>query len=281
MIQKPTQKQIDNLISIALNEDIGPGDITTRSIVSEDQIFEAEILALNDMILCGLNIFKSVFYRLDTNVCFSEVSFDDGDKVLSGSSILRLKGNGIALLEGERVALNLLQRLCGIATFTHDYVRCAGPIEVFDTRKTIPGLRVFEKYAVLCGGGKNHRFGLYDAILIKDNHIKAAGGIVNAVEKVRKHNKTTIPIEVETTSIDEVHDAIKAKCSTIMLDNMSLQNIKDAVKLISGRAIIEVSGKISLKNIGELSNIGVDCVSIGALTHSSKASDISMNFIVR
>jgi len=216
---------------------------------------------------------------LDSNVCYSSYSFKDGDYVTSGSSILRVKGRAVALLEGERLALNILQRLCGIASLTREYVDRADPVEILDTRKTTPGLRVFEKYAVHCGGGKNHRFGLYDAILVKDNHIKAAGGIIQAVEKVRDYYKNKIAIEVETANIDEVNDAIKAKCDIIMLDNMSLQKIKEAVQLIDGRARVEVSGNVSFANLELLSKTGIDCVSVGALTHSSKAADISMSFL--
>ena len=279
MYLEPKKEEIDNLINIGLNEDIGLGDITTRSIVSADQIYEAEILARNNMVLCGLDITKAVFHHLDSNAYYSGISFNDGDIVPGGSNILRIKGRGIALLEGERLALNILQRLCGIASLTREFVERADSVEILDTRKTTPGLRVFEKYAVHCGGGKNHRFGLHDAVLIKDNHIKAAGGIIQAVKKVKKNNGSGMSIEVETTTLDEVKDAIEAKSDTIMLDNMSLQKIKEAVQLIDGKARIEVSGTVSLANIADLSKTGINCVSVGALTHSSKAADVSMNFI--
>ena len=279
MYLEPKKEEIDNLINIGLNEDIGLGDITTRSIVSADQIYEAEILARNNMVLCGLDITKAVFHHLDSNAYYSGISFNDGDIVPGGSNILRIKGRGIALLEGERLALNILQRLCGIASLTREFVERADSVEILDTRKTTPGLRVFEKYAVHCGGGKNHRFGLHDAVLIKDNHIKAAGGIIQAVKKVKKNNGSGMSIEVETTTLDEVKDAIEAKSDTIMLDNMPLQKIKEAVQLIDGRARIEVSGTVSLANISDLSKTGVDCVSVGALTHSPNSADISMNFI--
>lgn len=279
MNQKPNHEQIDKLIKAGLNEDIGSGDVTTRSIVSADQIYEAEILARNNMVLCGLSIFKAVFSHLDTKVSYSDETFKDGDNVPGGTIILKMKGRGIALLEGERVALNILQRLCGIASLTQEFVKRAGPVEILDTRKTTPGLRIFEKYAVHCGGGKNHRFGLYDAVMIKDNHIKAAGGISQAVEKVRNHHGAEMTVEVETTNLDEVKDAIKAKSDIIMLDNMSLEDIRSAVRLIEGRARIEVSGNITLERLEALSCVGIDCVSVGLLTHSPKAADISMNFI--
>ena len=275
----PSKEQIDNLITIALDEDIGLGDITTRSIVSPDAIYVAEILIRENLVLCGLDILKSVFLKLDPDVIFLNDCFSDGDYIKSNTKILDIKANGVALLEGERVALNILQRLCGIATLTKQYVEKADPVQILDTRKTTPGLRSFEKYAVSCGGGKNHRFGLYDAVLIKDNHIKASGGIIQAVKKVKENNNIGIKIEVETTTLDEVRDAIKAKSDIIMHDNMSMDDIKEAVSIIDGRARIEVSGMISIDQLGALSKIDIDCVSIGALTHSSKASDISMNFL--
>ena len=275
----PSKEQIDNLITIALDEDIGLGDITTRSIVSPDAIYVAEILIRENLVLCGLDILKSVFSKLDPDVIFSNDCFSDGDYIKSNTKILDIKANGVALLEGERVALNILQRLSGIATLTKQYTKRADPIQILDTRKTTPGLRSFEKYAVSCGGGKNHRFGLYDAVLIKDNHIKASGGIVQAVKKVKKNHNNSIQIEVETTTLIEVREAIEAKSDIIMLDNMSMDDIKEAVSIIDGRARIEVSGLISIDQLGALSKIDIDCVSIGALTHSSKASDISMNFL--
>ena len=275
----PSKEQIDNLIAIALDEDIGLGDITTRSIVSPDAIYVAEILIRENLVLCGLDILKSVFSKLDPDVIFLNDCFSDGDYIKSNTKILDIKANGVALLEGERVALNILQRLSGIATLTNQYTKRADPIQILDTRKPTPGLRSFEKYAVSCGGGKNHRFGLYDAVLIKDNHIKASGGIIQAVKKVKKNHNNSIQIEVETTTLVEVREAIEAKSDIIMLDNMSMDDIKEAVSIIDGRARIEVSGLISIDQLGALSKIDIDCVSIGALTHSSKASDISMNFL--
>ena len=275
----PSKEQIDNLITIALDEDIGLGDITTRSIVSHDAIYVAEILTRENIVLCGLDILKSVFSKLDPDVSFSDDCFGDGDCIKSNTKIIVIKANGIALLEGERVALNILQRLSGIATLTNQYAKSAYPIQILDTRKTTPGLRSFEKYAVSCGGGKNHRFGLYDAILIKDNHIKASGGIIQAVNKVKERHDNSIQIEVETSTLAEVREALEAKSDIIMLDNMSIDNIKKAVHIIDGRARTEVSGSISIDQLSMLSKINIDYVSVGALTHSSKASDISMNFL--
>ena len=280
MFKEPNKQQIDSLIKLALNEDVGLGDITTRSIVSAGDIFEAEILAKNDMVLCGLDIFKAVFCHLDTFVSYYDDIFKDGDFIKSGTIFLKMKGRGVALLEGERVALNIIQRLCGIASLTKQYVDRAKPIKILDTRKTTPGIRIFEKYAVHCGGGVNHRFGLFDAILIKDNHIKAAGGIIQAITTVRKINKNLMEIEVEASTIEEVKDAIVAKSDTIMLDNMTIEEIIKSVEIIGGKAKIEVSGSISLQKIDTLSKFDINFISIGSLTHSPKASDISMNFIL-
>ena len=279
MDKRLNQKEIEKLIKIGLEEDIGLGDITSRSILSPDDVYVAEILTRENIVLCGLNILKSVFLTLDPDIDFSDDTFNDGDNLKNNTKIISIKGKGIALLEGERVALNILQRLCGIATLTKEYVDKANPVKILDTRKTTPGLRLFEKYAVSCGGGKNHRFGLYDAVLIKDNHIKAAGGIIKAVEKIKKNYNNSIQIEVETTTLSEVNDAIIAKSDIIMLDNMPLEDIKKAVNLIDGRASIEVSGSISVDQLNALSKVNIDFVSIGALTHSPKASDISMNFL--
>ena len=279
MDKRLNQKEIEKLIKIGLEEDIGLGDITSRSILSPDDINVAEVLTRENIVLCGLNILKSVFLTLDPDIDFSDDRFNDGDNLKSNTKIISIKGKGIALLEGERVALNILQRLCGIATLTKEYVDKANPVKILDTRKTTPGLRLFEKYAVSCGGGKNHRFGLYDAVLIKDNHIKAAGGIIKAVEKIKKNYNNSMQIEVETTTLSEVNDAIIAKSDIIMLDNMPLEDIKRAVNLIDGRASIEVSGSISVDQLNALSKVNIDFVSIGALTHSPKASDISMNFL--
>ena len=279
MDKRLNQKEIEKLIKIGLEEDIGLGDITSRSILSPDDVYVAEILTRENIVLCGLNILKSVFLTLDPDINFSDDTFNDGDNLKNNTKIISIKGKGIALLEGERVALNILQRLCGIATLTKEYVEKANPVRILDTRKTTPGLRLFEKYAVSCGGGKNHRFGLYDAVLIKDNHIKAAGGIIKAVEKIKKNYNNSIQIEVETTTLSEVSDAIIAKSDIIMLDNMPLEDIKKAVNLIDGRASIEVSGSISVDQLNALSKVNIDFVSIGALTHSPKASDISMNFL--
>ena len=280
MLNKPLKPaDIETLIDSALNEDIHSGDITTRNILSKDQACEAELIAKDFLILSGLEILKALFLRLDAETIFISEPFKDGDSVKKGSTIIKFRCNGIKILEGERTGLNILQWLSGIATLTRKYVDKAYPVIVLDTRKTTPGLRVFEKYAVSCGGGTNHRFGLYDAVMIKDNHIKAAGSIFRAVEKMREALGNQNTIEVETQNLEEVREALDNKVSIIMLDNMSIDMIHEAVKLIDGRAKIEISGGVTLENLEEISKTGADFVSVGALTHSASAVDISMNIV--
>ncbi len=274
----PNQKQIRNWIEQGLKEDLGEGDITTDNIVPNDLVWQAEIIAKETIIICGIEIFKNTFLALDVNtICTSY--FSDGDLIESGQKILSLKGRARVLLKGERTALNILQRLSGIATSTNEFVKLADKIKILDTRKTTPGLRIFEKYAVACGGGENHRFGLFDAVMIKDNHIKAAGSIKEAVSKIRKNLNETYKIEVEVSNLNEVEEAISCKVDRIMLDNMSLEKMKEAIYRIDKKAEIEVSGGINIETVKQLSGLDLDFISIGALTHSSKAADISMNFL--
>ena len=280
MLNKPLMTaDIESLINIALEEDIHNGDITTRNIISPGQLGEAELTAKETLILSGLEIFKTLFLKLDSGTTFLSEPFKDGDTLEKGSTIIKFRCDGVKILEGERSGLNILQWLSGIATLTRKYVDKAQPVIVLDTRKTTPGLRVFEKYAVCCGGGTNHRFGLYDAVMIKDNHIKSAGSIFQAVGKVREAlgNKNTI--EVETQNLDEVQDALDNNVDIIMLDNMSIDCIREAVKVIDGRAKVEISGGVNLESLEEISKTGADFVSVGALTHSAPAVDISMNII--
>ena len=280
MLNKPLMTaDIESLINIALEEDIHSGDITTRNIISPGQLGEAELTAKETLILSGLEIFKTLFLKLDSGTAFLSEPFKDGDTLEKGSTIIKFRCDGVKILEGERSGLNILQWLSGIATLTRKYVDKAQPVIVLDTRKTTPGLRVFEKYAVCCGGGTNHRFGLYDAVMIKDNHIKSAGSIFQAVGKVREAlgNKNTI--EVETQNLDEVQDALDNNVDIIMLDNMSIDCIREAVKVIDGRAKVEISGGVNLESLEEISKTGADFVSVGALTHSAPAVDISMNII--
>jgi len=280
MLNKPLMTaDIESLINIALEEDIHSGDITTRNIISPGQLGEAELTAKETLILSGLEIFKTLFLKLDSGTAFLSEPFKDGDTLEKGSTIIKFRCDGVKILEGERSGLNILQWLSGIATLTRKYVDKAQPVIVLDTRKTTPGLRVFEKYAVCCGGGTNHRFGLYDAVMIKDNHIKSAGSIFQAVGKVREAlgNKNTT--EVETQNLDEVQDALDNNVDIIMLDNMSIDCIREAVKVIDGRAKVEISGGVNLESLEEISKTGADFVSVGALTHSAPAVDISMNII--
>ena len=235
------------------------------------------MIARETMILCGLDAFKAVFKKLDSNVTFTSENFNDGDEVVAGKTIIKVDCDVIPLLEGERSALNILQWLSGIATLTHKYVKQVAPVKILDTRKTTPGLRIFEKYAVACGGAINHRFGLYDQVLIKDNHIEAAGGISNAVSAVRKNVPDDKKIEVEVQSIEEVNEALESSVDIIMLDNMALDMMRQCITLINGKAKTEISGGVTFERLEEISTTGADFVSIGALTHSAPAVDISMN----
>ena len=271
------EKTINLLVMNALAEDIHDGDVTTRSIFLENKPTKAEVIARETMILCGLDVFQAVFKKLDAKVTFSSGKFSDGDEVLAGEIIIKVQCGVVPLLEGERSALNILQWLSGIATLTDRYVKKVAPVKVLDTRKTTPGLRVFEKYAVACGGAINHRFGLYDQVLIKDNHIEAAGGISNAVSAIRKNVSENKKIEVEVQSVEEVKEALESHVDIIMLDNMVLDTMHQCITLIDGKAKTEISGGITFDRLEEISTTGADFVSIGALTHSAPAVDISMN----
>ena len=264
------------LIRLALEEDIGPGDVTTDALINKDRVATGVIFAKEPIIVAGLEVAQEVFTTLDPSMRF-ETGFQDGDRVESGDEILTASGKLRALLAGERTALNFLQRLSGIATLTRQYVdQVAGSnVRLTDTRKTTPGWRRLEKYAVKIGGGHNHRFGLYDAVLIKDNHIAACGGITEAVAKVRK-SRPRLQIEVEVSDLDQVKEAIENRVDIIMLDNMETNDIRQAVRLVDHRALIEVSGGVGLERLAEIADIGVDIISIGALTHSARAVDISM-----
>jgi nicotinate-nucleotide pyrophosphorylase (carboxylating) len=270
---------IESLINNALEEDIQSGDITTRNIRSPGQLCEAELIAKETLILSGMGIFKTLFLKLDSQTVFLSEPFQDGDLVEEGAMILKFQCDGVKTLEGERSGLNILQWLSGIATLTRKYVDKASPVTVLDTRKTTPGLRVFEKYAVGCGGGTNHRFGLYDEVMIKDNHIKSAGSISRAIEKVREGLGPQTKIEIETQNLDGVQEALEKEVNVIMLDNMAIDMIRESVKLINGRAKVEISGCVTLEKLDEISRTGADFVSVGALTHSAPSVDISMNII--
>jgi nicotinate-nucleotide pyrophosphorylase (carboxylating) len=267
---------IKSLIARALAEDLGAGDITSEATIPAESASEAVILAKQDLVLAGTDVAREVFHYLDPKIQFSSFT-KDGDAIRSGTELARLSGNTRNLLAGERVALNLLQHMSGIATLTAAYVdRLKGlKAEVLDTRKTLPGLRHLEKYAVRMGGGKNHRMGLYDMILIKDNHIKAAGSITKAMERARK--KPGQPkVEVETGNLNQVREALASKADIIMLDNMPLDLMREAVTIIKGQALVEASGNATLDTIRAIAETGVDYISSGSLTHSAPAADISM-----
>jgi nicotinate-nucleotide pyrophosphorylase (carboxylating) len=267
----------ERLIRLALEEDIGPGDVTTDTLIEPDRVERATIVAKESFVLAGLELAQEVFRSLDSAMSF-DTSSHDSDSIESGDEILKVTGKLHALLTGERTALNFLQRLSGIATFTRKFVdRTRGSgVRITDTRKTTPGWRKLEKYAVRMGGARNHRFGLYDGILIKDNHIKACGGITEAVERVRKNQGQFLRIEVEVTDLKEVEEALKSGVDIIMLDNMDINGIKKSIGFIGDRALVEVSGGVGLDSVAELAATGVDIISIGALTHSARAVDISM-----
>ena len=271
------ESSIEALVKKTLKEDIENGDITTRNIFSKEKLAVAEVIAREPMILCGLDIFQAVFIKLTPDVKFSSKNYKDGDEVNAEETIIRVQCDVVSLLEGERSALNILQWLSGISTLTNRYVKKAKPIKILDTRKTTPGLRVFEKYAVVCGGGNNHRFGLYDQVLIKDNHIEVAGSITKAVKLIKEKIAKDNIIEVEVKTIEEVEEALNNNVDIIMLDNMDINIMKQAIKKINGKAKIEISGGVTYERLGEISKIGADFISIGALTHSAAAIDISMN----
>lgn len=269
---------IKRAIDLAIEEDVWSGDITTDSIVSQTKISTAYLIMKANGVISGLDIIKEVFLRFDNNLVWKPF-FSDGDYVKSKDIILEITANHRALLTAERTALNILQRMSGIATETALYVKELErtKTKILDTRKTVPGLRVLDKLAVKHGGGTNHRMGLYDMVMIKDNHIKIAGSITKAVEQIRQINGCGMKIEVETTNLEQVKEAIDCNVDIIMLDNMSCDKMIKAVKLISDRAKIEASGNMTLSRVKEVALTGVDYISVGALTHSVTALDISMN----
>ena len=271
---------IDKIIEQALLEDIGTGDITTEFIISSNLTAKGIIKASEEGVIVGLDIACLVFNKLDPEIVFRE-KIKDGTKVARGKVLAEISGSARTILKGERVALNFLQRMSGIATITSKFCQQVKdfPVRIVDTRKTTPGLRILEKYAVLMGGGYNHRFGLYDAVLIKDNHIAVAGGIKSAVNSVRKQISHTIKIEVEVENLSQLQKALEMKVDIIMLDNMDLDTMKEAVKMAKGKAIIEASGGITLEKVRTIAQTGVDLISIGALTHSVKSLDISMEIL--
>ena len=271
---------VDKIIERALLEDIGTGDITTKSIIPSNLKAKGIIKTFGEGVVAGLGIACLVFKKLDSDITFQE-KIKDGTKVARGKVLAEITGPARTILKGERVALNFLQRMSGIATITSKFCQEVKdfPVRIVDTRKTTPGLRILEKYAVRMGGGYNHRFGLYDAVLIKDNHIAVAGGIKSAVNSVRKQISHTVKIEVEVENLSQFQEALEMKVDIIMLDNMNLDTMKEAVKMVKGKVLIEASGGITLEKARKIAQTGVDLISIGALTHSVKSLDISMEII--
>jgi nicotinate-nucleotide pyrophosphorylase (carboxylating) len=273
--------QVRQLIQVAIEEDLGRGDVTTEATITEHVISHARLATKQELVLAGMEVFTEVFAQLDSAVQI-EPARKDGDLLGVGTVIAELTGPARSLLAGERVALNFLQRLSGIATLTRRYVDAVSGynVGIVDTRKTTPGWRLLEKYAVRVGGGKNHRHDLGDGILIKDNHIVAAGGIGHAIELARKHSHHLLKVEVEVETLQQVEEALQAGADVIMLDNMPPTQLAEGVKLIGGRALVEASGGISLESVVDVARTGVDLISVGKLTHSAPAADIHVEFDV-
>lgn len=268
-----------NIIYSALEEDIGQGDVTTNLLIPEDRKSKAYCIAKENFVLAGLPFVREVFRILDPSILFKTL-YNDGSRVKKGNIIAEISGKTCVILKGERVSLNILQRLSGIATLTNRYVEKTRGLKakIVDTRKTTPCHRFMEKYAVKVGGGYNHRFGLFDGILIKDNHIKTLGSIKKAVREAKKGHHL-FKIEVEVKNLKELKEAIESGADIIMLDNMSVRDMKEAVKIAKGRVMLEASGNISLENVREVAETGVDLISVGALTHSAPAVDISLKIV--
>lgn len=268
---------LDRLIEQALLEDIHTGDITTQAVVPGCRPASARLIAKEPLVLAGLFVAEQVFRRINRDVVFSACCAE-GCRAGKGDILASVAGDAADLLMAERVALNLLQRMCGIATLTSRYVQAVSGTKarIVDTRKTTPGLRAVEKYAVRVGGGINHRTGLYDGVLIKENHIAAAGGIAEAVSRARAYIPHTLKIEIETETPGQVEEALAAGADIIMLDNMDCDTMRDCVALIGGRAQVEASGGVNLETVRAIAETGVDIISVGALTHSARAMDISM-----
>jgi len=273
----PSQIKIQQIIEQALQEDIGRGDVTTDSIIPPDLYFEGEFIAKSDGILAGLEVTRLCFQQMDKRIIFS-TSLHDGERVSRGEVFAVINGPARGILSAERVALNFLQRMSGIATMTHQFVRAVEGTAaiILDTRKTAPGLRILDKWAVQLGGGRNHRFGLYDMVLIKDNHITVARGITAAVNRVRENMQNDLLIEVEVKNLDELREALSLQVDRILLDNMSIEDMQQAARQVNHRIPLEASGNVQLDNVAAIARTGVDYISVGTLTHSFTALDISL-----
>ena len=270
----------DALIETALKEDMPQGDITSENIIPADSESEAIILAKEEGVLAGIDVAERVFHKIDPSIVFKK-NLNDGQRFRNGQTLATIQGSSISLLKGERTALNFLQRMSGIATTTQKFVRAlqGTKTKILDTRKTTPGLRSLEKYAVKMGGGMNHRFNLSEMVLIKDNHLRIVGSVSQAVKSAKERIKPGVRVEVEATSIEEVQEAVQSGADMIMLDNMPKDAMKEVVKRVKGKVPLEVSGKVSLRRIKEIASLGVDFISVGSLTHSSKSVDISIEFL--
>lgn len=273
---------VDPLIRSALAEDIGAGDVTTAAVLTGAEAGTARAVAKADMVLAGIDVFRRTFLFLDPDIRFS-MYLEDGREIKRGEILAEMSGRLASILIAERTSLNFLQRMSGIATTTRRYVQAVAGTRarILDTRKTAPGLRVLDKYAVRIGGGGNHRFALYDGVLIKDNHITAAGGVTPAIQRARRNISHTLKIEVEVKNIGEVREALSSGADAVMLDNMTPEAVSEAVRLIGGRVPVEASGNVTLANVRQIAETGVDFISVGALTHSVTAADISLLVSVR
>jgi len=273
------QVAVDRIIKNALIEDIGTGDVTTEATIQPGTSTRAQFVAKEDFLLAGINVAGRVFRHLDATTAY-EPLIQDGQSVKRGEVLAWIKGDAAMLLQAERVALNLLQRMCGVATLTAQFVAAVEGTDavVVDTRKTTPGLRMLEKYAVQMGGGGNHRMALYDGVLIKENHVAAAGGISAAVSRARQNVPHTLKVECEVRDLDEVAEALDAGADILLLDNMTLEQLRAAVDLVDGRAVTEASGGVNLETVRDIAETGVRLISVGALTHSYRSVDISMLF---
>jgi len=274
------------IIQKALDEDIGRGDITSQAIIPPSSISKAEIISHEEGVLAGVEIAKEVFRLLSPRHLTFTSSLKDGELLTEGRCILRFEADSLVILKGERVALNFLQRLSGIATLTRKFVDLVSPfgVRILDTRKTTPNLRILEKYAVRVGGGFNHRFGLDNGILIKDNHIRILGGIKKAVQMARRNNHPFLKVEVEVSDVSQVEEAIESDTDAIMLDNMSEEEMREVVNKIRRRKreiLIEASGDVSLENVKDVASTGVDLISVGRITHSAPSLDINLKIVER
>jgi nicotinate-nucleotide pyrophosphorylase (carboxylating) len=272
--------QVERIIRLALDEDLGPGDVTTDALVESRARGKASLIPREEVVLAGFPVFKRVFLQLSPEIEF-ETYYGEGDLVPAGKRVCLIKGHLSSILKAERTALNFLQRMSGVATLTRAYVlkARASKTRILDTRKTAPGLRCLDKYAVAIGGGLNHRRGLFDGILIKDNHIAVAGSVAKAVERVRKKAPHTLRIEVEVENLAGVAEALDSGADVILLDNMRVEEMQKAVHMAKGRVLLEASGGIGLDAIEAVAETGVDLISVGALTHSAKAADFTLEIV--